>query len=165
MSKEKTTDSPAESLQRIYEVGFHIVPGVSEDKIWAKVSAIKENLDRIKAVVVSEEAPRMRALSYAIQKSIGGRYQNFSQAYFGWIKFEADAAGVFLFKEALEKNENILRFLIVKTVRENTMTAPRVPIFRRSETETPKREETKEAAAAKVSEAELDKAINAAIAE
>jgi hypothetical protein len=60
----------------------------------------------------------------------------------------------------------ILRHLLVKTVRENTMTAPKAPSYRRGEAS--KGEVVAEEAKVEkkeVSETELDKAIDAVIAE
>lgn len=132
MTDEKEAGTEAEfPLKKIYEIGYRIVPSVSEEKIGAEIGAIKDVLEKNGAVVLSEESPKLRPLSYDMFKSVAGRYQKFSQAYFGWVKFEAAVDAVSLIKAWLDKNESILRFLIIKTVRENTMTVPKVPSFRR----------------------------------
>jgi len=49
------------------------------------------------------------------------------KAYFGWIKFELEPDSVLQLKENLEQNDSLLRFLIIKTVRENTL-VPKKPL-------------------------------------
>ena len=40
--------------------------------------------------------------------------------YFGWIKFEGDCAQVKKINDKLEKNTDIIRFIVIKTVSEDT---------------------------------------------
>ncbi|OHA15242.1 MAG: hypothetical protein A3H57_02455 [Candidatus Taylorbacteria bacterium RIFCSPLOWO2_02_FULL_43_11] len=164
---EATVDTAEEKAEgKIYEIGYHIVPSVPEDKLGAEVSSIKDILEKQKAVVVSEESPKLRQLTYEMRKEFAGKYQKYNSAYFGWVKFEAEPTDALKIEAAFKKNPQILRYLLIKTVRENTMTAPRIPSYRKSEV--PKFEEKKEADQTpkkEVSETELDKAIDAAIAE
>lgn len=165
---EATSDSASveKTDNKVYEIGFLVVPSVSEDKIGAEYSSLKDILEKHKAVVISEEAPRMRALTYEMRKETAGKYQKYTQAYFGWIKFEVIPEAVTKIEAGFKKQPSILRYLLVKTVRENTMTSPKVPSYRR--TEVPKFEEKKDVPEGEkkvVSESELDKAIDAVIAE
>lgn len=110
---------------KVYEIGFHLAPIVGEDNIAHEVSLIRDALDKIKAEVVSEDLPRLCPLAYPISKVIKGAKRTFKEAYFGWIKFEADGEDMASLKEVVEKLENILRFLIIKTVRDNTLYGPK----------------------------------------
>lgn len=150
---------------KVYEIGFHLAPIVGDDNIAHEVSLIRDALDAIKAEVVSEDLPRLFALAYPLSKVIKGTKRTFKESYFGWIKFEAEAEAVASFKETVEKLENVLRFLIVKTVRDNTLYGPKFATkeqmkgaFKKDEAdETPVvvKEEDKE----KLTPEELDKTI------
>lgn len=106
---------------KVYEIGFHVAPIVGDQGVSHEVGEIKNILDSIKAEIISEDFPRLRPLAYPLSKVIGGGKKVFKEAYFGWIKFEADSEKIEEFKSKIEKLENIVRFLIIKTVRENTL--------------------------------------------
>lgn len=40
----------------VYEVGYHVAPFVSEENVAHEVSKVKEALEKIKAVVISEDS-------------------------------------------------------------------------------------------------------------
>lgn len=141
----------------IYEIGYHLVSSIDESKIIEEVSKLKSLIEENDGVIISEEMPKMTALSYDISKSIDSKKQIFNRAYFGWVKFEADPAKIGNIKNKVESIQNILRFLIVKTVRENTMHTPKIPMFRK---EASKEKGEDHAEKPKVSEAELDKSID-----
>jgi len=105
----------------VYEVGYHIVPTVSPENLPKEVDAIKAILGKVGAKVISEEGPKMISLSYPMLKVVGPKRDYFETAYFGWVKFEAEPAAAVELKKALDLSEKVLRFIIVKTVRENTM--------------------------------------------
>lgn len=105
----------------VYEVAFHIVPTVSPENLPKEVDAIKAVLGKAEATIVSEEAPALRELAYTMIKVIGPNRHRFDTAHFGWIKFEASTEAVGEIKKALDASDKIIRFLIVKTVRENTL--------------------------------------------
>ena len=167
MSEEtnKEIETKEEMAGRVYEIGYQLVSTLSEEEVPREVTVIKDVLEKLGAQVVSEEFPRLKPLAYSMRKYIAGKYQTFSSAYFGWIKFEAEPQAALALKKAADANEKILRYLIIKTVRENTMTVPRAPRM-----EAPKRE-WKEASAAPavpsvpISEVDLDKSIEKLIAE
>lgn len=110
---------------KVYEIGFHLAPIVGEDNIAHEVSLIRDLLDGIKAEVVSEDLPRLCSLAYPLSKVIKGAKRTFKESFFGWVKFEADAENVASLKAGVEKLENVLRFLIIKTVRDNTLYGPK----------------------------------------
>ena len=144
----------------------HRCPG---DKLGTEFSSLKEVIEKNGASAISEEMPKMRALTYEMRKESAGKYQKFNTAYFGWIKFESTSEESLAIDAAFKKNPLILRYLLIKTVRENTMTVPRIPSFRGTKGEAPKMKEPKAnekpAEKVKISETELDKAIGEAIAE
>ncbi len=120
----------------VYEVGYHIVPTVSPENLPKEVDAIKAILGKVGATIISEEGPKMIPLAYEMLKVVGPKRDYFETAYFGWVKFEAEPAAAIELKKALDLSEKVLRFIIVKTVRENTMHGHK---FVKDSKETPRR--------------------------
>src|SRR3989338_6813909 len=88
---EATVDAAEEKAEgKIYEIGYHIVPSVPEEKLGAEVSSLKDILEKGKATIISEEVPKLRTLAYEMRKESAGKYSKYNSAYFGWIKFEAE---------------------------------------------------------------------------
>lgn len=157
----KEDDDPVCAL--VYEVGYLLVPTLSEEEAPREVTVIKDILEKEKAGVISEEFPKFRALAYAIRTRIDEKYQTFNNAYFGWIKFEATKDSIKSIKDALKHNLRIFRFLLIKTVREQTMVLSRPP---RGEFQKVRKEAPKQAPpSVPISEAELDKSLEKIIAE
>ncbi|MBU6390528.1 30S ribosomal protein S6 [Patescibacteria group bacterium] len=162
---DKVTEDQSDN--RVYELGYHIVSSIPEEKLAGEVAAVTDLLGSHGAVVIAEEFPKLKHLSYAITKVLGARHLKFDTAYFGWIKFEMEPAALLAVKKALQGNENILRFIVIKTVRESTLWVPKPPVFRSGE-EKPipgmgdkKGDPMKPA----MSEAEMDKTIEALVVE
>ena len=114
-------ENKTEGRAQVYELGFHIVPSVTENDLPSEVSVIKSHIDGLKGVVISEEFPKIQNLSYTLEKTVGGVKQKFDKAYFGWIKFEADSSSILAIEEAVKKSPHIVRYLLIKTVRESTL--------------------------------------------
>ena len=113
---------PDETLStKIYEVGFLIIPSVSEEKLADEMTSIRQEIENPGGIVISEEFPKMRPLTYAMIKEVGAKSYKFSSAYFGWIKFELPQGALSLFRDAIKTREFLLRFLLIETVRENTL--------------------------------------------
>jgi len=128
MSKKEKVAKNSE--EKIYEVGYHIISSVAEENIPAEVEKIKAYLAKEKAVIISEEAPKLRPLAYSIKKGFGGIYKTYDKAYFGFIKFELTEEGdVRNIDLAMKNNDSILRYIVIKTVRENTMYSPKITVF------------------------------------
>ena len=122
---------------------------------------IKSIVEENEGVIVSEGMPKMTILAYDISKDIDSKKQKFNRAYFGWIKFEIEASKITLIKNKIESLQNVLRFLIIKTVRENTMHTPKIPMFKKDLSTSSGQEKGEEhTEKPKVSEAEIDKSID-----
>jgi len=98
--------------QKIYELGFLIAPVVSDEKIIAEATSIRDVLEP-SCNIISSEAPVLRDLEYDIDKVIGGKKHHFSKAYFGFFIFDTEAKNIEDVKNELEKNKNIIRFIII----------------------------------------------------
>ena len=128
MSKKATVAKNNE--EKIYEIGYHVISSVAEENIPAEVEKIKAVLNKEKAEIVSEENPKLRPLAYSIKKAFGGQYKTFDKAYFGWVKFVLPEGGdIAKIEKVLKGSDTVLRYLIVKTIRENTMYSPKITVF------------------------------------
>jgi len=155
------------SEEKIYEVGYHVLSSVAEELLPAEIEKVKGFLAKEKAIIISEEAPKLRPLAYPIKKAFGGSYKVFDKAYFGFIKFElgedADIRNIDL---AMKNDEAILRYIVIKTVRENTMYSPKITVFsdKDAKIKTFKVEKTeKDVKPASIEE--IDKSIDALVSE
>jgi ribosomal protein S6 len=124
----------AKAAGTVYEVGYHIVPTVSPENLPKEVDALKGVLGAQQATIVSEEFPKLRNLAYTMIKPIGPVRHRFDTAYFGWIKFEAPKESVSEIEKAFLASDKIIRHLIVKTVRENTIYGPKILAEEKKET-------------------------------
>ena len=145
---------------QIYELGYHLLPTIAEEGVAAEVAQVHEIIKKAGGIIISEGAPSLKNLAYDIGKRVETKSQSFSKAYFGWVKFELERSGIVALQKSVELLPHILRSLVVKTVRENTMFVPKTAVFRKEETG-----EVVEAVAepkekVEVSEAEIDKSID-----
>lgn len=108
---------------RVYELGYHLVPTLSSEQIPEASGAVRGMIEQISKDIIAEELPVFIDLAYQIVKTVDHKNKRFNEAYFGWIKFEALPAGIAELEESLKKNDNVLRYLVVKTIRENTFLA------------------------------------------
>ncbi|HEY4502731.1 MAG TPA: 30S ribosomal protein S6 [Candidatus Paceibacterota bacterium] len=108
----------------VYEIGYHILPTVGEEHLSDEVKKIKDVLEEHGGVSISEELPTLSHLAYTIIRGIGGKREKYDTSYFGWVKFDLPMGVIVKLKEEFERNESILRFLLIRTVREDTR-APR----------------------------------------
>ncbi len=145
------------SNKKIYELGYHILPNLSEDEVAKAVTGIKDVLAGMEASIIAEQFPQMMELAYDLGKEIENKLRKFSTAYFGWIKFEVETSEIEGFKTAMDKNMSVLRFIIIKTVRESTLATPKLT-YQRPVRRTPA--EATGVAAAPMDEAAVDKKID-----
>jgi ribosomal protein S6 len=143
---------------KIYEVGFHIVPTVPEDGVGARVTAIRDVIEGKGGHVIADEFPRHMELTYAMTKVASNKRALYRSAYFGWIKFEVDPKDIKAIDAELKADDHVLRFILVKTVRENTMAPKKALQVKRGE-EAPEKPADKVEDKPALSEEELDKTI------
>ena len=157
--EEKNIDS------RVYEVGYLLVPTLSEEEMPAIYSSLKDTIASLGGEFISDEMPKMINLAYTMNKTIQNVKNRFDNAYFGWVKFFMDAEKVLELKKKLDLNPQVIRFLIVKTVKENTIAAKK--FTNRDNTRrkpfSAKREDVEEALP--INKEEVDKEIDAMVAE
>ncbi len=140
-----------DTTKRLYEVGYLIIPLIPEDKVADEVNMLRSHIENAGGFIESEEQPKMRKLAYEIrQRGISSKKARFEDAYFGSMRFKATSDAVVTIQEAFDKNDKILRFLIIKPVKDS----PRV-----MRTGAPAKAKA-EGGEKKMSEQELDKEID-----
>ena len=152
-----------ESKGGVYEVGYIMVPTIAEENLGAEVTEFKDTLTKEGAVFISEEYPKMLELAYEMSRSINNKKQKFSYGYFGWVKFECTTVQAKVIKDMLDKNEKLVRYLLIKTVRESTMSSRRS--FNRPDGAKRKVAPKAEEVAEQIDETTIDKEIDALVVE
>jgi ribosomal protein S6 len=115
-----------DSERVIYELGYHIVPTVEEGEVPQQVTSIKSLIEKEGGLVIAEEFPSLMPLAYALGKAQAGTKESYNNAYFGWMKFEMTSEGTKNLTRGLEGNVYLLRYLLIRTVREDTRIPKRV---------------------------------------
>lgn len=72
----------------------------------------------------------MRELAYEMIRVVNNVNVRFNEGYFGWIKFELDGAKIKDFEKAIKLDEEVVRYIVVKTVRDNTVYTKRAPVVK-----------------------------------
>jgi len=172
MIDEKETIQESEEIAdepTVYELGYHLLPIIAEENLQSEVATIKSIVEKNNGTLITEEAPKLVQLAYTIFRGEGGKNKKFDSAYFGWMKFEMEPGNLQTTKEALDEYKQLLRYLLIKTVRESTL-APKKLIFEKPKITLPppvklkpvvKKEEPKQT----ISDEELDRTIEELVAE
>lgn len=104
----------------VYEIGYLLVPSLPEEKVESVTTSLREHLTKKGATLIAEEAPELRTLAYTMTKKIGASNHKFDEAYFGWFKFDLPVKEIAGIKVSFEENPQMLRVLVISTVREAT---------------------------------------------
>ena len=115
---------------RVYETALLLVDSMSETEALEKYNAIKQTIASLGASFISEELPYLRGLSYEMIRVIKNQNVRFNQSYFAWVKYNLDSSKVVDIKKKLDLDEQIIRFMTVKTVAENTTYTKPNPVIR-----------------------------------
>ena len=158
MKKEDISIEVIPNDPKVYEVGFHIVPIVAENDLGARVTAIRDVIESKGGHMIADESPKHIELTYAMTKIASNKRALYRSAYFGWMKFETNPEHIKTIEAGLKSDDNILRYILVSTVRENTMVPKKVLQAKRSEDGSPRVEEKVEDKP-QLTEEELDKTI------
>ena len=106
MTKEHNRDIEREERLKVYELGFHFVPTLSEDDVTVKFSELKSFVEKLGGEFISEDAPKPIGLAYEISKTLKGQKKWYKNAYFGWIKFTLLPEDVAVFEKEVKSLEN-----------------------------------------------------------
>lgn len=159
--KEKKEISENTS-SRVYELGYLLVPTLPEEDVPINYGNLKELILSFSGEIVTDEMPKMIPLAYAMQKVVSNVRSKFKTAYFGWIKFTMGSEKVLELKQRLDLDPNLIRCLILKTVKENTIATKR---FMRGEYKRPVTKKSGDAlTAVPINKEAIDKEIDALVA-
>jgi len=161
---EINTSSKGNPDARIYEVGYLLVPTIAGEEVPAVYTALKDLVVSLGGEMISDEMPRQINLAYTMLKVVANVRSRFNTAYFGWVKFEMNPEKINDLKAKLDFDPHYIRFLVTKTVKENTIAAKRF-VYRdgpRRKTPMQKKDETE--TAAPINKEEVDKEIEAMVA-
>jgi len=145
----------------VYELGFLLVPEITEEKLPEAFGAIKDVVQKHGGVAISEEFPKHMALAYTIERPFNNKIERYNEAFFSWIKFELAADALKALDAELRLRGDVVRFLVVKTVRENTMSAKRPMSVRRKGVAS----KEKDPNAPEMSKEEIDREIDALVSD
>ncbi len=164
MEENNELNSKEEIGGRVYELAFHIVPTMPEENVAGKFGDLKSLVETAGGVALSEEMPRLIPLMYEMSHVITNKKTWFDNAYFGWIKFECDPEKVGKIDETLKRDEQILRYMVIKTVRENTI-ASKKPFNREYRKKTVEKVDGEAPVEAPMTTEEIDQEIDALVDE
>lgn len=127
----------------VYEASYLLLPTLSQEQVPGKVAGVKEALASLGATLISDEDPVLIDLAYSMAKVVQTTRHKADEGYFGWIKFELEKSKINSVKKFLDENADVLRHLIIKTVKENTLLNGKMKL--KSEDKTKKFDERDEA--------------------
>ncbi|MFM7088593.1 MAG: 30S ribosomal protein S6 [Candidatus Paceibacterota bacterium] len=159
--KKVEKEEKFEGELRVYELGYLLIPTLGEEDAPAVYGNIKETISKLGGEFIMDEMPKMIPLAYTMDKVIQNIRHKFDSAYFGWVKFDMSPEGAAELKKKLDLDTNVLRFLITKTVRENTIAGKRFGERSITKKRVGARKEGEEAV--EINKEEIDKEIDAMI--
>jgi len=118
--KKKTEVEDKEAKPQIYEIGYLLVPTIAEDDVSKKVEEFRKTVESIKGRIIAEGKPMLKDLAYEMSIVVSNKKETYGSAYFGWIKFEGDANQIDVVNDDFKKDDEIIRFIITKTILEDS---------------------------------------------
>jgi ribosomal protein S6 len=108
----------------VYEVSYLLLPSLSLEQVKQSM-ALGNVFTANGGTIISGEEPVLIDLAYPMTKVVGTTRHKATQGYFGWVKFampkDSGKEGILSVKKVLDANDEVLRYLLIKTVRENTL--------------------------------------------
>lgn len=160
-SQARSASTQANDSKPVFEAGFHVVPQVGEDGVSKALEAIRAALKD--AEIISEGFPQKIQLAYTLERAAQGKREKYTESYFGFIKFAAEREVATALRGKLDSMPTILRYLLIETVREDLMQQKQRAVFAsdRLEGKTLEKPTAAPEKGGEVSEAELDKSLEA----
>ena len=114
-------DAGGEDTLTVYEVSYLLLPSLAPEQVPAKVGDLIGVVEKAGGEVISQENPTLIDLAYPMIKVVQTIRHKCMKGYFGWMKFEISPESIGKVKKSLDADGEILRYLIIKTVKENTL--------------------------------------------
>ena len=151
-----------DTISKVYELGYLLVPTIKEEDLGASYGNLKELVLSFGGEIIGDEMPKMISLAYTMQKVTSNVRHKWNTAYFGWVKFLMGPQKVLELKKHLDLDPNFIRFLILKTVKENTIAVKR--FIRGDVYKRPKAKSQDSGEVVPINQEEIDKEIDALVA-
>ena len=165
MQDKKNKEEKIEKEPKVYELGYLLVPTLSEEEEMPRVYGdLKELVSSLGGVFIMDEMPKMIDLAYEMEKVFKNVRSKYTNAYFGWIKFDMEPDQIDAMKEKLDLDGNVLRYLVTKTVRENTIAGRKFGVTASVIKKAPEKPAEEGEPAAEIDDKEIDKEIDAMVA-
>jgi ribosomal protein S6 len=116
--------------KEVYEISYIFDNRLDESKAAEKAEALKQNIASLEGSFISEETPYMRELSYEMIRVVNNVNIRFKEGYFGWVKFELTPAKILELNKKLKLDEEIVRFLVIKTEKGNDVFTKDIPVMK-----------------------------------
>lgn len=113
---EETLDSNHADT-RVYELGFHLDPELSEGDAKSAYQGIRGVIESAGSVVTEGE-PLKIPLAYTVSRTEQSVRKDFDSSYFCWIAYEADGEGHEKVLAAAKGENRIFRFIDLRTDKE-----------------------------------------------
>jgi len=108
-------------VTQVYELGYHLLPTVAKEEIESEVAKLRNAIEKRGGVFIAEGSPETITLATPMYVNNGGKNTKYTSAHFGWIKFELPTHEVVALKQNdLDANQNVLRYILVRTVKGET---------------------------------------------
>ncbi len=159
LDKELEVSEGEKQEPRLYELGYHLLPTLSEGTVPEEAGRLKDAIEKLKGVVAGDRMPQPISLAYAIPKKISERRTYFETAFFGSIRFTMAPDSLVELKKELRNNKSILRFIVVKTTEVRASSAKKMSFLRPKPTARKEMTEKKVKPEKVLSEEELEKTI------
>lgn len=108
------------SVDGIHEVSFHLVSSLSPDEVKKATGVLKSGIEESGGEIISSEAPARMKLAYPMERKVSNKKETYQEAYFGWFKFIGFGEAATTVDELFKTHENMLRYLMINTVKEDT---------------------------------------------
>jgi ribosomal protein S6 len=162
MTEEKKHEDK-EIKHETYELGYHLVPSLSEEDLALRVTDLQKAITAQGGSVIAEGSPESFNLAYTMKRLRSGKWEKYDTSFLGWVRFEASAEAVVALRETLEHSDFLIRHLLTKLEKAALIPAPvRKPRHESTEVVTEPKELKKPAVEeekGEVSEKQLDEQI------
>ncbi len=144
----------------VYEAGFLLNPSLTADEANDFVTGLHQKAEDLGGEYISHESPKEMTLAYEMSREINNKKAWFSQAIFGWLKFKLAPSEISVIENSLKADEKVIRYLLIKTVAENTLFGNKLAGPKKKREKKEKDVETEE-----INQEEVDKKIDELVLE
>jgi len=146
----------------VYEAGFLLNPTLSADEATDFVTTLRSKVESLGGEYVAHDSPKEMPIHYEMSREINNKKTWFSQAIFGWLKFKLEPKEVAVIENTLKADEKVIRYLLIKTVAENTLFGNKLSIPKKRRE---KKEKDLSIPEEEINEEEVSKKIDEMVAE